>query len=176
MTNVPATAHPPQRLLDLGREAELITWNEWFARTASVMTQAAQQSPAIDGIPVFRITLADRRQYLVTYVFTQVARGRCEIGPSRWAAPEGGAPAPAPVCDVITGYILVGRDGNNRPVTVGIPPAMIASVECVLAPAEKEPFGFARMMESDPGSGPVVREIEDTGPGLFDHLAPASNE
>lgn len=167
----------PLRAVDLGREEDLVTWNEWMMRCAKVMQHAAASSEQIDGNPVFRVTLADKRQFMVSHVFTQVARGKCSIGPERWADPAelsetSGRPVGPngePICDVITGYVFVGTAGDGRPTTLGVPPEMIASVECVLMLDPKQSaFGFARWTQEQ-NAAPVIEEVDDT-PTLFDEI------
>lgn len=130
---------PAKRAVDLGREEQLVTWDEWFARSMSIMKQAV---PEPDHARLaYRVTLEDTRSFGVKQVVTHVARGKCTIGPSRWNEREA-------VCDVITGYLLLGAStDDDLPAALCVPPAEIASVECVLMPAgesedQQTPFGF----------------------------------
>jgi len=145
------------RTVDLGREEELVTWQEWFNRSARLMGQL------VDGAQrehlIFRVTLHDGRAFAVRQALTHVARGRCLMDPSRWKRTGNGSGDVA--CDVITGYMLVGTGADERPTVVSVPPAEIASVECVLVEPkeEPEPFGFARSV--DMKDRPALEEVEE---------------
>lgn len=127
-----------KRTVDLGREEELVTWNEWMERSSQVMKQAV---PAESHERLaFRLTTGDRRQFIVRQVIAHVARGKCTIGPSRWNEREA-------ICDVITGYMFAGTGDDGRPSALCIPPTYVRSIECILLPEEEEdqpkaPFGF----------------------------------
>lgn len=138
----PAPAPPiAKRTVDLGREEELVTWDEWFARAMDVM-QHAVPTANHDRL-AFRVGLADGRVFAVKQVLAHVARGACTIGASRWHEREA-------ICDVITGYMLLGAGEDELPSTLCISPSMITSVECLLAPRDENgesdgppaPFGF----------------------------------
>lgn len=141
-----APTPPVHRTVDLGREEELVTWNEWLARTMHAMRQIIP-SEQHDRL-AFRVTLDDTRQFMVRQVLTHVARGTCTIGPSRWNEREA-------VCDVITGYMFVGAGEDQNPSALGVSPASIASVECVLVPEQHDdeeptPFGFYKRDGNEP--------------------------
>jgi len=124
------------RAVDLGREEELITWSDWFARSMDAMFSVIEKKER-DRL-VFRVTLRDGRSFLVTQAHSHMVRGRCTLEKSRWS--QQGA-----VCDIITGYLLIGIGEDELLTAVCVPPREIASVECVLAPQEDEspaPFGF----------------------------------
>jgi hypothetical protein len=126
-----------KRTIDLGREEELVTWNEWMERASLVMKQAVP--PEAHDRLAFRLTTGDRRQFIVRQVIAHVARGKCTIGPSRWNEREA-------ICDVITGYMFVGMGEDAHPATMCIPATFIRSLECVLLPESDDekpaPFGF----------------------------------
>jgi hypothetical protein len=151
------------RTVDLGREDELVTWQEWFNRSARLMGQLVDDAQR--GHLVFRVTLADGRAFAVRQALTHVARGRCQVDLSRWArtsddgSKEGAGMGAA--CDVITGYMLVGTGSDERPTVVSVPPTEIASVECVLVEPKEEPqpFGFARYV--DMKDRPALEEVEE---------------
>lgn len=132
-----AIPQPPivHRVVEVGREEELVTWNEWFARTQHAMKEIvpADKHERLQ----FRVTLVDGRQFLVRQLMSHVSRGLCTIGPSRWNANEA-------VCDVITGYLMVGVGDDHELSAISVPPTEIMTVECVLTPGEDEraPFGF----------------------------------
>ena len=123
-------------------------------------------APAIAGLAkVFRVTLTDGRPFAVTAVHTHMNRGRCFVGKDRWGEQD-------KVCDVITGYTMIGAGPDNRPTALTVPPSAIASVECVLVPQsgqgralhqpksdEDEAFGFARFAQMR--DRPEVQEVED---------------
>jgi hypothetical protein len=123
------------------------------------------------GVPsgltkVFRVTLADGRPFAITAVHTHMNRGRCFVGTDRWGEVD-------KVCDVISGYTMIGAGPDHRPTAISVPPSMIASVECVLVPprgqgraleqpsddGEQEAFGFARFAQMR--DRPEVSEVED---------------
>jgi len=129
-----------KRTVDLGREEELVTWDEWFSRSMEVMRQAVPD--ALHERLAFRVSLADGRVFSVRQVVTHVARGKCTIGPSRWNDEEA-------ICDVITGYALLGAGEDSLPAALCVPATMITSIECMLVPSEEDessenpaPFGF----------------------------------
>lgn len=139
---MPAHSDAPSNLIkrtvDLGREDELVTWNEWMERAMQVMQQAVPAEKH-DRL-TFRLTLADRRQFNVRQVLAHVARGSCTIGPSRWNEREA-------ICDIITGYMFVGAGDDEQPSALCVPPSFIRAIECVLFEAEESektntPFGF----------------------------------
>lgn len=141
------------RRVDLGREDELVTWAEWFQRSAQALDNflaaqfGNQAQPSGDtgggaaGVPagapsgapalakVFRVTLTDGRPFAVTAVQTHINRGLCFPGNTdRWTDDD------RPTCDVITGYTMIGSGPDGRPTALSVPPNQIASVECVLVP------------------------------------------
>ncbi len=140
------------RHVDLGREDELVTWAEWFQRSAdtleSFLASAIAQAkdagadtseqlddhgrPFPDAARVFRVSLKDGRTFAVSAVQTHTSRGRCFPGDNdRWAQDSEGS---KPTCDVITGYTLVGAGPDGRPTALSVPPEHITSVEAVLVP------------------------------------------
>ncbi len=131
------------RAVDLGREDQLVTWAEWFARTSGAMQKVvgAEGKKALR----FRVVLKDGRVFAVRQAMSHVSRGKCTIEPSRWHD-EGSA------CDVITGYQMLGEDAVGNLTMLAITPDQIASVECVLPRPRKEqeepePFGFASFLK-----------------------------
>lgn len=132
----PATKEHHSRAVDLGREEQFVTWSEWFGRTMAHMSEVvpAEQRDKLQ----FCITLADGRRFLVRQVLTHVVRGRCSLDPTRWD--DGGA-----VCDVITGYMLLGENDEGDVTVVSVPPTEISTVECILKREEdRAPFGFRK--------------------------------
>lgn len=164
---VPLTGRTPERhnQVDLGREDELVPWAEWFGRTAHVMEHVLD--PENKGKRVFRVTLRDGRAFAVFTVQTHISRGKCSIRENRWGEKDA-------ICDVITGYTLVGTSSDGRPVVLAVPPTEIASVECVIIGTqetgqetqeeEKEPFGFARWVSQR--EEPTLEELEDPAGSL----------
>lgn len=131
------------RTVDLGREEEFVTWQEWCGRTMSHMRESVPAE--LHERLAFRVTLSDTRSFAVRQVLTHVVKGRCSLKASRWSDAEA-------ICDVITGYMFMGVGDDELMTTVAVPPDEIASVECVLVgglPDEEEagaqsetPFGF----------------------------------
>ncbi|MBL8745083.1 MAG: hypothetical protein JNK58_01865 [Phycisphaerae bacterium] len=144
-----------KRTVDLGREEELVTWDEWFGRSIALMKEAIPDK--FHDRLAFRVGLADGRSFGVKQVIAHVARGACTIGPSRWNDREA-------VCDVVTGYMLMGAGEDEIPSALCVSPVLIISVECVLAPEPEEdssatPFGFYKREGIDV---PVERkEVEE---------------
>lgn len=179
------------RSIDLGREDELVPWSEWFRRAATSMEQVLQALPAPEPKPerpstprwVFRVTLIDGREFAITQVSTHISRGRCFLGENRWdvgptkreVTESAGKVASvinagSPICDVITGYTMMGNGNDGLPTVLNVPPHMIASVEGVLLPRrpstdkkEDEPFGFARWAAQQNEGDPELTEVEETG-------------
>lgn len=143
------------RNVDLGREEEFVTWNEWFARAMAGMVEVL---PKADHARLqFRVTLVDGRQLIVRQVLSHVVRGRCTLQESRWSEAEA-------ICDVITGYLLLGVGEDDNFAAVALPPREIMSVECVLAPQDENeaaptPFGFYK--REGLHMPPLRREIEE---------------
>jgi hypothetical protein len=153
---------PQLRTVDLGREDHLVTWQEWFARAAEVMTKAVE--PEHQDHLLFRVRLKSGAEYMVQNVMTHVAKGACYPDSARWSSQaieddESGSKA---VCNVITGYMMMGQGRDNRPMTVSVTPCQIASVECVLVEPRKEPepFGFAAALHTK--GRPRLEEVEET--------------
>ncbi|GEM_PF-1860924 len=210
------------RRVDLGREDQLVTWAEWFQRSAAALdafielqhqqhqrllaqhagsssdqfdganddhdhdstntnsntntddpqpndpqTADPPRGPSGGGAKVFRVTLTDGRPFAVTAVHTHMNRGRCFVGKDRWGEEN-------KVCDVITGYTMIGAGPDNRPTALSVPPTQIASVECVLIPprqhanalekpkendTQAEAFGFARFAQMR--DRPQLQEVDD---------------
>ena len=125
------------------------------------------------------MTLRDGRPFAVFSVQTHVARGKCHIRENRWGEKDA-------ICDVITGYTLVGRAPDGLPTVVSVPPDEISSVECVIiGPADMPdpsltgnvdqgdedngedrpvPFGFARWVQDR--ETPNVEEVDDPSGSL----------
>jgi hypothetical protein len=148
------------RTVDLGREEEFVTWQEWCART---MTHMREVVPAeLHERLAFRVTLADGRSFAVRQVLTHVVKGRCSLQASRWSDAEA-------ICDVVTGYMFMGVGDDELMTTVAVPPVDIASVECVLVGvlADEDdpssdtvtPFGFHKREGLDVPT--EQREIEE---------------
>jgi hypothetical protein len=183
------------RSIDLGREDELVPWSEWFKRTSASMNQllstvpdAAAQPEGAPKMPrwVFRVTLIDGRTFAIHTVSTHLSRGRCflgdnrwDIGPTRHEVTESAGKvatvmlAGSPICDVVTGYTLMGNGEDGLPMVLNIPPSMIASVEGVVLPRiappdasknddDREPFGFARWAAMQAENDPKLNEVEET--------------
>jgi len=131
------------RTVDLGREEEFITWQDWFGRAMGLMREVLPED-AHEHL-AFRVTLIDGRQFAIRQVLTHVVRGKCTLQPSRWNEQEA-------ICDVITGYQFLGVGEDQFLTSLTVPPTSIESVECVLVrPGEgdesegepgKTPFGF----------------------------------
>ena len=163
------------RTVDLGREDEHVPWAEWFNRSSAMLEHLVKQGQAPQGPRVFRVTLADGRPFAVMSVQKHVARGKCELAPNRWteSASIGPGGAYEPICDVITGYTLIGTAPDGRPTVLSVPPTEIASVECVVlvdvaaaaAQAQQhekdgdKPFGFAAYKQRL--DAPEVEEVEE---------------
>lgn len=154
----PVVADVTHRTVDLGREEEFVTWQEWCART---MTHMRQVVPAEHHARLtFRITLVDGREFGARQVLTHVVRGLCSLEESRWSEAEA-------VCDVITGYLFIGVGADGLLSTLAVPPAAIHSVETVMIPEfESEsqdmptPFGFYKR-EGGVDVPTEQREIEE---------------
>jgi hypothetical protein len=120
----------------------------------------------------FRVTLRDGRPYAVFSVKTHIAHGKCGMSGDWREAADG----QTDVCDVITGYTLVGTAHDGKPVVLTVPPNEIASVECVLVqgrPGQREekdkddvPFGFAAFTK-EPRTPELTEEDEPT---LFSNI------
>ena len=131
------------RTVDLGREDELVTWQDWFARTMDQMSERVGEE-CCERL-AHRVTLADGRQFAVRQITTHVVKGRCSMEKTRWSDHFA-------TCNVITGYMFYGVDDDSLMTTIAVPPAEIVSIECVLVPTEEEenelengsasPFGF----------------------------------
>lgn len=197
------SAHDPRlRTIDLGREGHLVTWQEWFARTAQLM--AASVAPEQRNHLHFRVTLKDSHiPYAIRRVMTHIARGACYPDESRWSErviagartlPEAaGTTEPVVgtkgICNIITGYMLQGFGPDMKPTTLSVTPCQIASVECVLSEPKTsgEPFGFAAFHTMKEDQAPEMEEVEETvpipevmpptftGPGLSVETAPADS-
>ncbi|GAB4551234.1 MAG: hypothetical protein Tsb0013_13250 [Phycisphaerales bacterium] len=169
-------AHDPSlRTVDLGREQHLVTWQEWFGRTAQLMAMSVSEEQRQHLH--FRVTLETGQVFAIRRVMTHVAKGACYPDRSRWSAAEIAGAATLPtaagstkvvgskaVCNVITGYMLQGYGPDMKPTTLSVTPCQIASVECVLSEPQHsgEPFGFAafhHMKET-----PEMEEVEETVP------------
>lgn len=167
------------RVVDLGREDELVTWHEWMQRCDAVMRGALTEEQR-ESV-VFRVTLVDGRALAVAHSLTHVAKGKCEIVPNRWvdmelkdsADAKGAVVGGDAICDVITGYMFVGVGEDNLPTTIAVTPTEIETVECVyVAPEEEpEPFGFARalMKKGQPTMGEVVEKATSHEPPATSH-------
>lgn len=178
--------------IDLGREDELVPWSEWFRRAADSMQQllsawSDQESAEAEAAPrwVFRVALIDGRTFAITKVSTHISRGRCFLGENRWDIGPTQAQlrqnagkiasviqSSRPICDVITGYTLMGSGEDGLPTVLNVPPHMIASVEGVVLPQvpapdtpdekiSKEPFGFARWASRQSEHEPELHEVEE---------------
>lgn len=154
------------RQIDLGREDSLVPWSAWFHRSSKALHQFHGVSEGQKA--VFRVTLIDARVFAVTHVQTHVSRGRCFVGENRFGEKDA-------VCDVITGYTLVGSAADGRPTALVVPPEMLASVECVAVSQpdaqddskedQTRPFGFAAYQAWD---GTLkLEEIEEQVPAAL---------
>jgi len=176
-TSLPEQARR-RRLVDLGREEAGVPCAAWFSRASPGMRLLVEQG-VMPRLPrAFRVTLRDGRPYAVFSVKTHIARGKCGDS-GHWREPRERDGA-ADMCDVITGYSLVGTAHDGRPVVLTVPPDEIASVECVLVqghpgqvapdtdgdgkPDEDDvPFGFAAFTKRE--DTPELTEEEE--PTLF---------
>lgn len=161
-----------RRLVDLGREEARVPWAQWFNRASAGMDLFMEQGIMPKLPRAFRVTLRDGRPYAVFSVKTHIARGKCSAS-GRWAEPTECTNA-ADICDVITGYSLVGTAHDGRPVVLTVPPDEIASVECVLVQghpgqatpeegaSDEVPFGFAAFAKR--GERPQLDEVEEETP------------
>ena len=176
----PVTHDPKLRTVDLGREGHLVTWQEWFGRTAHLMAKSVSEEQRQHLH--FRITLHTGQVFAIRNVMTHVSRGACYPDRSRWSqtaiADASTLPAAAgstetvgntsgtrAVCNIITGYMLQGFGPDGRPTTLSVTPCQIASVECVLSEpknASSEPFGFAAFQHMK--ETPELTEVEETVP------------
>ncbi len=147
------------RTVDLGREEEFVTWQEWFARTMVQMRQIVPEE-AHDRL-AFRVALADGRMLAVRQVLTHVVKGRCSLQSSRWSDAEA-------ICDVITGYMFIGVGSDEHLTALAVPPTEILSIETLLVPESEEqnedpsnttPFGFYKREGIDVPT--EQREIEE---------------
>jgi len=162
-----ATGQVVPRSVDLGREEHLVTWGEWFERTHAAMSSVVPEE--LHDNLLFRATLADSRQFLVREIRQHVSHGACTIEKTRWHERDA-------ICDVITGYLLIGNDEHGVPSTVAVMPDEIISVECVLAMVgspegeseeekaeeEKKVFGFAQFAQALKKRPAGVEEVEET--------------
>jgi len=148
-------------VVDLGREDELVTWQEWLSRSMAAMREAIPQSD--HERLIFRITLHDGRAFAASNVLTHVSRGMCTLVPNRWVEDEHAAAAQgSAICEVITGYIFLGSGDDELASALCVPPTEIASVECVLTKADPEPesFGFsAAKLRAD--HTPALQEVDE---------------
>lgn len=150
------------RIVDLGREDELVTWQEWLGRSMEAMREAIPKQDH-DRL-VFRITLHDGRAFAASNVLTHVSRGMCTIMPDRWVENEKVKTIRGlPVCEVITGYMFIGSGDDELASALCVPPTEISSVECVLTEAHAGPesFGFAAARLNAMSDKPAMQEIED---------------
>lgn len=146
------------RAIDLGREDQLVPWRDWFVRAMQAMLPLIPEDRR-DNV-AFRVVLKDKRVLIVRGVSTHVSRGRCFIGENRWGERD-------QICDVITGYVLLGHGTDWTPTVACVPPDLIASVECVVAEdtGEREPFGFASYHWRK--GQPQIDEVEEVQETLF---------
>ena len=157
------------RTVDLGREDELVTWQEWFARSMLQMKQLVCEDE--HERLAFRVTLADGRGFAVRQVTTHVVKGRCSLEDNRWSDTTA-------ICHVITGYLMYGVGEDGVLTTVAVPPTEIASIECVLVPAQDDedaenagsggvPFGFysRKAMDVPAEQREVEEELKGEGTG-----------
>lgn len=163
-----STGEVVPRSVDLGREDHLVTWGEWFGRSHAAMSSVVP-AELHDNL-LFRATLTDGRQFLVREIRQHVSRGACTIEKTRWHERDA-------ICDVITGYLLIGNDDHGVPTTVAVLPLEILSVECVLGmpippsadpeetqdAEEKRVFGFAKFAKALQDRPARVEEVEETG-------------
>ena len=190
---------PSLRTIDLGREGHLVTWQEWFGRTAQLMAMSVSEQQR--NHLHFRVTLKDSNvPYAIRRVMTHVAKGACYPDRSRWSAKEMADAKNLPeqagttetvgtkaVCNIITGYMLQGFGPDMKPTTLSVTPCQIASVECVLSEPKHtgEPFGFAAFHSMKEEQEPQMEEVVETvpvpevlpptctGPGLSVETAPS---
>lgn len=195
---------PALRTVDLGREGHLITWQEWFARTAQLM--ASSVAPEQRDHLHFRVMLKDSKvPYAIRRVMTHVAKGACMPDRSRWSQAQIASAQSLPenagttepvtsgggtkgICNIISGYMLQGFGPDMKPTTLSVTPCQIASVECVLSEPKSsgEPFGFAAFHTMKEDQEPQMEEVEETvpvpdilpptftGPGLSVETAPSN--
>ncbi len=157
----PRKSAPATRVVDLGREDELVTWQEWLGRSMEAMREAIPESDH-DRL-IFRITLHSGRAFAAKNVLTHVSRGMCTLVPERWVEDEQATTVRGmPICEVITGYIFLGSGDDELASALCVPPTEIASVECVLTESQPGPesFGFAAARMHIPAH-PAMQEIEE---------------
>ena len=156
----------------------MVPWAEWFNRASNGMDMFVKQGVMPPMARTFRVTLADGRPFAVFSVKTHIAKGKCSTdGGEHWREPCA-TNSGAEMCDVITGYSLVGTAHDGRPCVLTVPPIEIASVECVLVEngeipdsadgvdesgeAESLPFGFAAFVKR--GGQPELTEEDELTP------------
>jgi len=132
--------------IDLGRQGELITWNEWIGRAGEAARRHLDEA-ARDALRLI-VTLRDGRRICVSH--TEVH------------AHDPGEDSPMAA---ITGYVFLGHYLNTphteRVVSIAVPPYAIASVEWNELPEEKDAdktFGFAAAHQKP---GDTTDEIQD---------------
>ena len=132
--------------IDLGRQGDFITWNEWIGRSGEA-AHAALPEDERDRLRLV-VTLKDGR--------------RLRVHSTQVHAHDPGEESPVAV---ITGYVFVGHYAGDLEresvISVAVPPAMIASVEWVEQPeTEDTSFGFA--VNQKPGD--AMPEIPEETP------------
>ncbi len=131
--------------IDLGRQGEFITWNEWIGRSGEAALKALPEEER-DRLRLV-VTLKDGR--------------RMRVHSTEVHAHDPGAESPVAV---ITGYVFVGHYAGDfegeSVISLAVPPGMIASVEWVELPEEVDNgrFGFAAANQKP---GDKTREIQD---------------
>ena len=142
-----------RRRFDLGRETEMVTWDEWIRRAR----KSAKRSLSENEHEHLRliVTLRDGRRFRAarTECHTQTISGEEDGKPVEYTA--------------VTGYVFLGHyegdKDNERLVAIVVQPALIASVEWMEIPVEEErTFGFAALLERARG----YEEIQDTSPAM----------
>ena len=130
--------------IDLGRQGEFITWNEWIGRSG----EAAHEALPDDERDRLRlvVTLKDGR--------------RMRVHSTQVHAHDPGEESPVAV---ITGYVFVGHYAGDMEgesvISLAVTPAMIATVEWVELPEEENKrFGFAAAHQKP---GDKTNEIQD---------------
>jgi len=130
--------------IDLGRQADFITWNEWIGRSGEAAHEALPE---------------DERDRLRLVVTLKDGR-RLRVHSTQVHAHDPGEESPVAV---ITGYVFVGHYAGDMEgesvISLAVVPAMIASVEWVELPEDENTrFGFAAAHQKP---GDRMPEIQD---------------
>ncbi|MFG0275735.1 MAG: hypothetical protein ACF8QF_11830 [Phycisphaerales bacterium] len=133
--------------IDLGRQGDFITWNEWIGRSGEAAHKALPEQER-DRLRLV-VTLKDGR--------------RMRVHSTEVHAHDPGAESPVAV---ITGYVFVGHYAGDfegeSVISLAVPPGMIASVEWVELPEEEDKrFGFAAAHQKPGDKLPEIQDHKD---------------